>query len=84
MTPDQLKSLYALLRLSGHEVHEALDVHEAIDLALELRPDVLLLGIGLPILDGYAAQEPALSGMKMIAVSRWGLRQIAGASDLST
>jgi two-component system CheB/CheR fusion protein len=75
--PDQLKSLSALLRLSGHEVHEALDGPEAIEMALRIRPDFLLLDIGLPILDGFAVakrlrQEPALSGMKIIAVSGFG------------
>jgi CheY-like chemotaxis protein len=75
--PDQLKILSAILRVAGHEVHEARDGNEAIEMALRLRPDFLLLDIGLPTLDGFAVAkclrlEPALSGMKIIAVSGYG------------
>jgi CheY-like chemotaxis protein len=66
-----------LLRGSGHEVHEARDGQEAIDVGLRVRPDVLLLETGLPQLDGFAVaarlrQEPALSRMRIIAVTGYG------------
>ena len=44
----------ALLEASGHEiVGEAADGRSAIELAASLRPDVVLLDIGLPDIDGF-------------------------------
>ena len=42
-----------LLQLGGHETHMAHDGVEAIEAAERLRPDVVLLDIGLPRLNGY-------------------------------
>ena len=50
---DVRESLRALLELSGHEVHEAPDGRSGVERAVALRPDVALVDIGLPGLDGY-------------------------------
>ena len=50
---DSADSLATLLRLSGHEVFVAGDGETALDLCVEARPDVVLLDIGLPGMDGY-------------------------------
>jgi PAS domain S-box-containing protein len=50
---DGAESLAMLLRLEGHETYKAHDGQEAIKAAERLRPDVVLLDIGLPILNGY-------------------------------
>jgi CheY-like chemotaxis protein len=50
---DAREALATALRLLGHEVHEAADGLGAIDVAVKLRPDVALIDIGLPALDGY-------------------------------
>jgi len=50
---DARASLRSLLELSGHEVREAVDGPTGVELALRLRPDVVLIDIGLPGLDGY-------------------------------
>jgi CheY-like chemotaxis protein/anti-sigma regulatory factor (Ser/Thr protein kinase) len=50
---DARDSLRALLELSGHEVREAADGRTGVELALRLQPDVVLIDIGLPGLDGY-------------------------------
>jgi CheY-like chemotaxis protein len=50
---DARDSLRALLELSGHEVREAADGPTGVELALRLQPDVVLIDIGLPGLDGY-------------------------------
>ena len=42
-----------LLQLVGHETHTAHDGVEALDAAERVRPDVVLLDIGLPKLNGY-------------------------------
>jgi len=42
----------------GHHVHTAYDGQQSADTADTLRPDVLLLDIGLPKLNGYYAAHP--------------------------
>jgi signal transduction histidine kinase len=50
---DTVLSLARLLSLRGHEVATAFDGVAALKLAQEFQPDILLLDIGLPGLDGY-------------------------------
>jgi PAS domain S-box-containing protein len=50
---DSAKSLAKLLTLTGNEAHTAHDGLEAIAIAEKLRPDVVLLDIGLPKMNGY-------------------------------
>ncbi len=52
---DAAETLALLLEMKGHEVHLAFDGREAVDRARELRPEVILLDIGMPKLDGYEA-----------------------------
>ena len=40
---------------SDIEVHEASDGAEAVGKALQLRPDVVILDLTMPVMDGYAA-----------------------------
>jgi CheY-like chemotaxis protein len=42
-----------LLEFQGHEVAVAFDGREGLELAREFRPDVALLDVGLPQVDGY-------------------------------
>ena len=42
-----------LLQFGGHETYKAHDGFAAIEAARRLRPDVVLLDIGLPGLNGY-------------------------------
>ena len=44
-----------LLQLTGHEAHTAYDGLEAVAAAMAFQPDVILLDIGLPKLNGYEA-----------------------------
>jgi CheY-like chemotaxis protein len=50
---DARHSLRSLLELAGHQVREANDGPSGVELALRLEPDVVLIDIGLPGLDGY-------------------------------
>lgn len=50
---DGADSLAALLSLVGHEAHVAHDGANALEQAVALRPDVVLLDIGLPDIDGH-------------------------------
>jgi PAS domain S-box-containing protein len=66
-----------LLELLGHETRMARDALTGLDGALEFRPHVVLLDIGLPGTDGYELarrmrQEPALEHTVIIAVTGYG------------
>jgi PAS domain S-box-containing protein len=74
---DHLESLALLLRLSGNEVRTADDGFEALETAARYRPDVVLLDIGMPKLDGYAVcrhlrEHPWGKAMVIIALTGWG------------
>ena len=49
---DALESLALMLRLEGHEVHCASDGEEALTLAGLRRPEIVVLDVGMPKLDG--------------------------------
>jgi PAS domain S-box-containing protein len=51
---DAREMLRVLLTHDGHEVHEALDGPGGLQAALTLQPDIALVDVGLPGLDGYA------------------------------
>lgn len=51
--PDNVDSLALLLQMIGHEVHVAVDGRAALAAAERFRPDVILLDLGMPELDGY-------------------------------
>jgi two-component system, sensor histidine kinase len=50
---DARQGLRGLLESRGHEVYEAADGEAGVAAALELMPDVALVDIGLPLVDGY-------------------------------
>jgi CheY-like chemotaxis protein/nitrogen-specific signal transduction histidine kinase len=70
-------SLGILLRIMGNDIRTAYDGQGGVDVAGEFRPEVVLLDIGLPKLDGYQAcrriREQAWGrAMVLIAVTGWG------------
>ena len=74
---DSADSLAMLLELSGHNVHTAHDGIEAVEAAAKLQPDVILLDIGLPKLNGYEAarrirQQQGDKGLVLVALTGWG------------
>ena len=54
---DAAQSLAMLLKMSGHEVQMAYDGPSGLEAALVMRPDAVLLDIGLPGLTGYEVAE---------------------------
>ena len=54
---DTLRGMARLLRLSGHTVQVASNGPEAIAFAREFRPEVVILDIGLPGMDGYEVAD---------------------------
>jgi two-component system CheB/CheR fusion protein len=74
---DGRETMAILLELSGHEVRTAEDGPSALRVAEEFRPDVILLDIGLPGMDGYQVAQriranPALHSIRLIALTGWG------------
>jgi CheY-like chemotaxis protein len=72
---DSAESLALLLQMYGHEVRTAHTGTEAVELGRAFAPQVALLDIGLPGLDGYevARRMRALAGEKvvLVAVTGW-------------
>ncbi len=74
---DGANILSKMLRIMGNDTRTAYDGQEAVDMAGEFRPDVILLDIGLPRLNGYEAcrrirEQSWGKGIVMIAVTGWG------------
>jgi PAS domain S-box-containing protein len=74
---DSAESLGMLLALSGHEIHLAHDGRSAFELAGAMRPEVALLDIGMPGMDGYEVaasirHESWGRAMTLIAITGWG------------
>lgn len=72
--PDLARTLQRLLTHWGHTVEVAVNSKEALAKALEFRPEVALIDIGLPGSDGYtlAGQmlaQPRLKGLRLIAMT---------------
>jgi PAS domain S-box-containing protein len=74
---DTAESLEVLLRESGYDVRTAHDGPSALEAARDYRPNVVLLDIGLPGLDGYEVakrmrQQPVLQNVVLVAVTGYG------------
>ena len=77
---DSVDSLSTLLRLMGNDVHMAFDGVEAVHAVQSLRPDVVLLDVGLPLQNGFEAarmirSEPWGRDVVLIALTGWGQEQ---------
>jgi CheY-like chemotaxis protein len=74
---DSADSLAMLLSLTGHNVRTAHDGPSAIQEARAHRPDVILLDIGLPRMDGFEVarrlrQDPDMRAVLLIAMTGYG------------
>ncbi|HET8948683.1 MAG TPA: PAS domain S-box protein [Candidatus Polarisedimenticolia bacterium] len=74
---DSADSLAMLLRLLGHEVETAYDGEAAVAAAEKLEPDVVLLDLGMPKMNGYEAcrrirRLPRGKETILIALTGWG------------
>jgi signal transduction histidine kinase len=74
---DALESLATLLQLSGHEVYTAANGALALESAEQHRPEVALLDIGMPKLDGYEVArriraQPWGARITLVALTGWG------------
>lgn len=74
---DAAETMSMLLGLSGHEVYVAQSGAEALAVAERERPDIAVLDIGMPDLNGYEVAERIRreawgEGMTLIAMTGWG------------
>ena len=74
---DVARSMARFIRLLGHDIRVAFDGPEAVQIAGEFRPDVVLMDIGLPKQNGYEVaremrSKPWGEKMTLVAVTGWG------------
>jgi two-component system, chemotaxis family, CheB/CheR fusion protein len=74
---DSATSLAMVLELKGHETRTAHDGLAAVEAAAAFRPDVVLLDIGLPKLNGYETarkirEQPWGQALLLVALNGWG------------
>jgi CheY-like chemotaxis protein len=73
---DSAQSLATLLRITGHETRTAYDGLAAMEAAQEFRPELALLDIGLPGLDGFEVcrrirEQPWGKSATLVALTGW-------------
>lgn len=74
---DSAESLATLLKTIGQEAHLAYDGLEALNAAEKLRPEIALLDIGMPKINGYDVarrirQQPWGKNVVLVALTGWG------------
>ncbi|RFP14529.1 MULTISPECIES: ATP-binding protein [unclassified Duganella] len=74
---DAADSLAALLEIDGFDAHAVYDGASAIAASAEHPPDLIILDLGMPGMDGYETarairQRPGADGILMIALTGWG------------
>ena len=77
--PVNRELLRELLENRGYDVVEAPDGQEALRMIEQTHPDILLLDIGMPVLDGFAVmrkirQNPSLATLPVLAVTAYAMQ----------
>ncbi len=77
-TEDNRQILRDLLGMAGYTLIEAGDGAEGVAKAAEHRPDLILMDIQMPVMDGYEATrrikaDPALKSIPVVAVTSYAL-----------
>jgi CheY-like chemotaxis protein len=73
-TEDNRQMMRKLLEISGYQVVEAINGKEAVEVATRVRPQIILMDLSLPLIDGLAATRrirslPGMSKVPIVAVS---------------
>jgi CheY-like chemotaxis protein len=76
--PQNMYLVTFILETNGYEVFPATDGQEGIDRAAEIKPDLILLDIQLPRMDGYSVsrelrKNPDLTGVPIVAVTSYAM-----------
>jgi PAS domain S-box-containing protein len=77
---DAAESLAMILQLAGYDVQTVHDGEQAVAAAKAFRPEIALLDIGMPKLNGYEACQrirtiPECTGTTLIALTGWGQKE---------
>ena len=77
-TEDNRQILRDLLGMAGYDMVEAHDGAEGVAMAAEHRPDLILMDIQMPVMDGYEATRqikanPELKALPIVAVTSYAL-----------
>ncbi len=74
---DIRRMMAIFLKHHGYDVIEASDGYEAVEMALEQRPDIVLMDISMPVLDGIYSikairDNEELAGIPIVALTAYG------------
>jgi two-component system cell cycle response regulator DivK len=77
-TEDNRQILRDLLGMAGYDMIEAHDGAEGVSQATQHKPDLILMDIQMPVMDGYEATRqikanPELKGIPIVAVTSYAL-----------
>jgi two-component system cell cycle response regulator DivK len=77
-TEDNRQIMRDLMSMTDYELLEAVDGADGVAMAVKHKPDLILMDIQLPVMDGYEAArrikaEPALRHIPIIAVTSYAL-----------
>jgi two-component system cell cycle response regulator DivK len=77
-TEDNRQILRDLLDMAGYQMVEAYDGADGVAKAAEHKPDLILMDIQMPVMDGYEATrrikaDPALKSIPIVAVTSYAL-----------
>jgi CheY-like chemotaxis protein len=77
--PVNRELLRELLEMQGYEVFEAGNGQEALVMIEQIRPDLLVLDLGMPVLDGFGAirrirADPASAKLPVLAATAYAMR----------
>ena len=78
--PDILELLVDTLKVAGYEVSQAMDGGAALEMVRDYPPDIILLDVTVPVMDGFQVLErlrgdPATSSIPIIMMTAKGHQQ---------
>jgi two-component system, cell cycle response regulator DivK len=78
--PMNLRLIKNVLHSAGYKTLEAADGRQAIDLAMAHRPDLILMDVSMPVMDGFEAAEalktdPGTRDIPLIAVTAFAMKE---------
>jgi len=65
---DVLKVVSFVLRKKGYEIYEAVDGQQAVELAQKIKPDLIVLDLFLPVMDGREVSTKLKSNEQLCAI----------------
>jgi CheY-like chemotaxis protein len=77
--PVNRELLRELLEMQGYQIFEACNGQEALNMIEQNRPDLLVLDLGMPVLDGFGTiqrirADPAMANLPVLAATAYAMR----------